>query len=122
MGYRSDVAVACTKEAYLRHALLLKEMPSDMQNMKTMSDDNLMYWFFTGWKWYPSYPEVKAVEKFVAAVMQEDDTTIGIVRIGEELDDITYDGDPFTLGLDVYRTIDTPFGMVGVGDDRVEEN
>lgn len=128
MGYRSDVAIACTKECYIRHALLLKDF-NEVSNIKRMENDDNFYWFFTEWKWYSRYPEVNMFNKFVEEAINYCDETgpysdydIGFIRIGEEVDDIEVLGDPYSRGLDVYRSIDTPLGMVGVGDDRLDEN
>ena len=107
MGYRSEVVLAIAPEvapAFMAlcaqtpelHTLCFKEndhLESGVDN----KGDYLFQWDHI--KWYPSYPEVEALEAFMDALESDDLSEYGekgerdwhqyfkFVRIGEDLDD-----------------------------------
>jgi hypothetical protein len=69
---------------------------------KTDDQHDHIVWFFYGYKWYTQYSDVKAIMVWLSNL---DDNVYGFIRIGEEMDDIEFLGDPNDFDLYVSRTI-----------------
>ena len=111
MGYRSEVVFAVSKPMVPHFLTVLAQHPDVRQLVheadqfeKNYTDGGmLMYW--SGIKWYESYPEIAAIKSFVAdcesesvegwAPEEEHDTEYDhfrFVRIGEETNDVEEKG------------------------------
>ena len=112
MGYRSEVVLAVSKPMVPHFLTVLARHESVRQLVHDCDtfDENydgdggmLMYW--GGIKWYQSYPEINAIEKFVEdcesecvegwTPEEERDTEYDhfkFLRIGEETDDVEEKG------------------------------
>ena len=110
MGYRSEVVLAVSKPMVPHFLTVLaqhesvRQLVHDADQLEENYDGGmLMYW--SGIKWYESYPEIAAIEKFVSDCESEcvegwADTSnpyteyehFRFVRIGEETDDIEEKG------------------------------
>ena len=89
MGYRSEVAIAIRKEDYE----LLKEFDKENQNLielleiANIKEYNEVICLKWDWlKWYSEFPEVQAIEEFLAKLSDED-KPYKFIRIGEDIDD-----------------------------------
>ena len=121
MGYRSDVAFAVDSELAPFFTALLAKNPEverlcrdadHYQSGFSEEGDFFMYW--TSIKWYDSYPEIQAIEEFIAELRGEEESDFpGVdniferwrfIRIGEEATDIDEDGGGF-WDVHVQRTI-----------------
>ena len=104
MGYRSEVCLAITKECYKENATqALKDALKDCHQV--FENEKGYYFIWECVKWYPDYEDVKVIEEF----MEENNSSIGFVRIGEDTDDVEYRGDQ-TSYFETYilKTIDLP--------------
>ena len=104
MGYRSDVCFAVTKECYKENAT--QALKNALKDCYQVYENERGYYFsWDNVKWYEDYPDVKVIEEF----MEEHNSSIGFVRIGEDMDDIELKGDQ-TGFFEIYpmRTIDLP--------------
>ena len=111
MGYRSEVVLAVSKPMVPHFLTVLAQHESvrqlvhdaDQFEENYIDGGMLMYW--SGIKWYESYPEIAAIEKFVSdcesecvegwAPEEEHDTEYDhfrFVRIGEETNDVEEKG------------------------------
>lgn len=66
MGFRSDIYIAIKKKVIL-DPILYGELPEMMKNPQSNEgkDNENIYWFFEGLKWYPNYTEVIEVTEFL---------------------------------------------------------
>jgi hypothetical protein len=108
MGYRSEVALAISKEL-MPHFLTVFAKCPEARTMVFKDHDKMDEnydgegTFFVHWdnvKWYDSYPEVKAVENFLDDCELDDFDDIEcsynhyrFVRLGEEPNDVEIRGD-----------------------------
>ena len=107
MGYRSDVALALSKDAA---ALLKKRLEAatpderdlidtpDLYEVDSKTEEALWRWHDT--KWYPEFVEVAFVNAFLENL---DDDDYLFIRLGENYDDVEIRGDfwgnVFELGV-----------------------
>ena len=91
MGYRSDVAFACTEEVYNKNKNVIDAI--EASEKKTENGIVSIRWEWV--KWYPTYEEVAAIMKLVEDF--PDDTAF--VRVGEEEGDIEIKNNPFEFGI-----------------------
>lgn len=101
MGYRSDVAFALPKEEAVKLYKLFEEQSlynllDHNEALDSLSIDKteiefcgttwcIFYWEYL--KWYRSYPEVNIIVNY----MEQDNSQYCFARLGEELDDITFE-------------------------------
>lgn len=108
MGYRSDVALALSRED---HEKLVKACvpPGDLDALLFLTpndeDDKedfvILHWESV--KWYDDYPLIEKIASFICDL---DDAAFGFVRIGDEYDDIETLGCPWNFGISVCRRIE----------------
>ena len=108
MGYRSDVVIGISKEVKA-WALINDNWPSILNDAdETAEESDASFYNYQGWKWYDSYPEVRNLSDFFAAVEEqfEKEISYAFVRLGEEYEDIEVIGQPWDFGIEVHRTIE----------------
>lgn len=121
MGYRSDITIAITKELYVK-CQLLQNIPAALTGEELVEKDGVCYWLLTGWKWYDSYPEVRAIEAWFEWCDDEVENpsqpegshsipVFGALRLGERdgnrLDEETW-GYPWEFDINVCSYISNP--------------
>ena len=108
MGYRSEVALSLSENANELFLENLKEIPEiqTLVNNCEWSDPNHGRYYWSWVKWYDSYPEVDAMEKFLDFLDAVDHETYGFVRIGEDEEDISRRGSPCVHDMYVNRSIE----------------
>tara|TARA_R110000765_G_scaffold273049_1_gene371752 strand:+ start:788 stop:1207 length:420 start_codon:yes stop_codon:yes gene_type:complete len=111
MGYRSEVVLAVSKPMVPHFLTVLAQHESartlikDADQLEENYQEGGMLMHWSGIKWYESYPEIAAIESFVAdcenervegwAPEEEHDTEYDhfrFVRIGEETSDVEEKG------------------------------
>ena len=116
MGYRSDVVIGIHKTILARH-LIAPEIPKELFERGYHVHDDVAYFKIEQRKWYPSYPDVAAIEAWFSALVDEQEnlpadaevsTLFGALRIGESDDDVEKWGDPYEFDIGVNRSIDFP--------------
>ena len=106
MGYRSEVALALDAPATSALSALakiepeVKELLDEATDSRTGENESRYYW--ESIKWYESYAEIRLIKAFLAMLP---DDSYGIIRMGEELDDIEQDGVPYDFELYVERRV-----------------
>ena len=118
MGYRSDLALCIHTEkvAELKTRYLVGECPDAQQlfepypegMFETIEEGDSFYtWRAYSLKFYESYPDVRALLNVLNLIEEEnpDEVEYGMIRIGEEVDDIEYYGDPYAFDMSVCREI-----------------
>jgi hypothetical protein len=109
MGYRSDVYLR-VNDSSEKVLGIARKMDKELD--KIISEGTLNSFQSTGvptdmcWesiKWYANYPDIAAVMNILSQLPDED---YGLVRIGEETDDIEYLGDPAAYDMYVSRRIE----------------
>ena len=108
MGYRSDVALAMSRED---HARLVQSCvpPGDLDALLFLTPEDegdnedavLLHWESV--KWYDDDPLIVKIAAFISDL---DEETFGFVRVGEEFDDTETIGCPWTFGISVCRRIE----------------
>ena len=104
MGYRSEVVLAVNSDAYavLTTVLarggeffnLFKEATTEPNDHQ---EDSIVY-SWESIKWYPSYPDVAAVETFMSRLEEEGmEESFRFVRVGEDNDDTEQRGNGFPI-------------------------
>ena len=122
MGYRSTAILAVSKEArpYLMHFLGQNAEAMNLcfgkyadRTENFQGEEGSVMFRFDGIKWYDSFPEIQAIEEFMAHMSceidlkdSEDNQVDGdelfrFVRIGEEYEDIEQRG----YGFDVWPSV-----------------
>ena len=120
MGYRSSVALAISKELMPRFLTVFAKCP-EAQAMVFKDHDQLDEdydgdgTFFVHWdhiKWYTSYPEVAAIEEFIAECELDDFEDLDnsyehyrFIRIGEEVEDVEMMGELCHYDINVRREL-----------------
>lgn len=106
MGYRSDVVIGIAKTVWVEHQLS-PSIPDALfsSDVEMHTKENAVYFVIRDWKWYPSYPEVQAIESWLDDLPMED---FGAMRIGENDDDIETWGQPGDYEIWLSRSIDFP--------------
>jgi hypothetical protein len=95
VGYRSEVYLRIAEplvevvDAARKLDDTLDKMLSDGESERIDKVKTDFYWEYT--KWYDSYPEVKAVERLLDMLQDND---YGFIRLGEEYGDIERKGYP----------------------------
>lgn len=102
MGYRSEVAIAVSTEDY-------NYAPEEVKNaLKECLDEPAentatMVIFHQDWvKWYDDDELVQTIEKWLDTL---NPYNYGMIRLGEDDNDVQYLGDPWSNGLDYIRKI-----------------
>lgn len=124
MGYRSEIKAAFY--APKEHAPVLKlyvdeNFPEELKgDLRPIDNGRYAGYMFegNGWKWYDSYPEVQAFNRFASNFLELADGEEGserrwayeFVRIGEDTDDIEQNRSDYSdYQLDVIRSINSDF-------------
>ena len=122
MGYRSEVVFAVDSELAPFFTAMLANSP-DAERLCRDADqyesgyeeegDFFMYWNHI--KWYESYPEIKAIEEFIAELdegaeeffpgVDDVHSRWRFVRIGEDYDDVEDKGGGFWDTVNIQRAI-----------------
>ena len=108
MGYRSNIVLAIEKETKLKAILANKFF--DENEIETIKEtEDVIYYFMEDWKWYNLYKIVQNIDTFMD-FMEDEDILFGFIRIGENLDDVEFRGNPYEFDLSFTREINTPVG------------
>jgi hypothetical protein len=107
MGYRSNVAIAVTKEIYTEKFLTQKLPRAFNETDETFTTTLGYYFIWLNLKWYDDFNDVREVMDFLGSLDGED---YGYIRIGEEYDDIETRGDPYRFDMSPEISISTPEG------------
>lgn len=105
MGYRSDLIIAVSNEIILEDMVantipkIVKRLDFKLRGMGT-------YYRIEGWKWYDEDQNVAALLEWFGSM---DEDKFGVVRVGEDADDIEEWGTPYLFDIYVQTTIDSPF-------------
>ena len=128
MGYRSEVVLAVSKEMVPHFLTVMAQcegIRGMIQDCQTFDEDYLeeggMLLHWSDIKWYESYPEIAAIEKFIndcegeevvgwdAEKYEEDGEPwnhVRFVRIGEERDDVDVRGHFAWEEIDLIRKVE----------------
>lgn len=88
MGYKSDVYIKCTKDAV--GSIYTALQANDILDYTVMSyDDDFFYFNLFGIKWYDDHSDIIAIMD----VLNNNESRIGFLRIGEDCDDVEEFGD-----------------------------
>ena len=120
MGYRSEVALAVSKELMPRFLTVFAKCP-EAQAMVFKDHDKMdedydgRGTFFVHWsgiKWYDSYPEIRAIQEFLDDCEMDDFDDIEhswdhyrFVRLGENHDDTEIMGDLCSWDINFTREL-----------------
>lgn len=106
MGYRSEVVLTVKKECFDKHKEDIKEIVSFCDDLIYIKEHDIYLIKWDHIKWYDSYPEVQAVEKFRQTYPEDTSFT----RIGEEIGDIESSFNGYEYDIYVTRSIAIPSG------------
>lgn len=102
MGYRSCVVVTIKKSLFEKNVELILPVVSYCKEISFHRGRNSYILEWEDIKWYPSYPEINAMDKLIFD--NPEDTSF--IRIGEDTNDVETIGDAGDLDIYVVRTID----------------
>ena len=110
MGFRSTVVIAIDKKALFKQTLLLNNKIPELFHKdacnKIDETDEAKYFFFSDFKWYDSYRDIRDVEDFL---MLFEDEEYGKTTLNED-NTMEQAGTPWDFGLEVQVILNTPFG------------
>ena len=106
MGYRSDVFLRVTddtKKVFEAARKICKHFDGLLTDseFECGKDSNNFIWNHT--KWYDNYPEIESFNNVISQISEEE---YGMIRLGEETNDIEYYGSPCDFGMYVSRTVE----------------
>ena len=108
MGYRSEVVVKFSDNAvkvvkkFYELDKQIKELIDASESERTWEGINAIHW---GWiKWYEDDDE--AIMAFMHMLDQIGDENYGMIRLGEDYDDVGYYGCPSNFDMYVNRSIE----------------
>ena len=109
MGYRSNIIIAINKEVRARH-LITNEIPACLTNDDSVikeADERTgnLYFKIEDWKWYSTYPEIQAIEKWFESMQEHE---FGAMRMGEDDDDTQRWGEPYDFDICLNRYLSCP--------------
>ena len=107
MGYRSDVIIAVSKETYIKHSLLLQDIPSLLKTQPPVHSELGVYWKLEYNKWYPDYADIEEIEEFFGTLAEEGED-FGAIRVGEEYRDVKEWGNPEEFEIYTQQSIYCP--------------
>jgi hypothetical protein len=103
MGYRSEVAVRFSEKAseVVKHFYEMDKQIKELIDGAEFCDDfSSILW---GWiKWYDDFEDIAA---FMHMLDQLGEENYGMIRMGEDYDDVEYYGDPPSFDMYVNRSI-----------------
>jgi hypothetical protein len=104
MGYRSEVALALSKEAYNNMPENVKNAFNEIGWKNPNSENENSVIFYNDWiKWYESDNEINLIENFISNL---EDKHFGFIRLGEDNEDIEFKGKYFDFGISFVRKIE----------------
>ena len=103
MGYRSDTCLRLSEEAE-SVIQVARKMSKDLDSLleeaeKPNKGDYAWYCV----KWYEQYPEISALESLLSDLKEDD---YGFIRVGEETNDIEFQGDPAQYDMYIRQSIE----------------
>ena len=105
MGYRSEVAVRLSEQAaeVVKIFCKLDKRINQLVNDADISDlqSGCLQWSWI--KWYDGYEDIDAFNAMLDQIGSED---YGLIRLGEEIEDIDYQGCPSDFDMYVNRSIE----------------
>ena len=102
MGYRSKVVLAINPVVYANAPESVKYAIAEMFDAPIEETTDRIL-FRADWvKWYPEYPEVKAITEWFNTIYETD---YGFIELGEDLEDNNFSGSYHDFGLAVSRSI-----------------
>lgn len=105
MGYRSQVALGLCKEADQLLKANAEMIPELAELIKDSESDAPERYFWSSIKWYDSYKEIDAMNRFLE-FLECHDYQFGFIRLGEQEDDIERMGYPSEYDMWVNRCIE----------------
>lgn len=108
MGYLSDVVLGIPKTTKTKALLFDKPLPcpENFDEVVTSNNGAIEYYKAYSLKWYPTYAEVRECEEFMN-FCDDKGLPYGFIRIGEDMDDVETQGNPYSLDMYVVRSIAT---------------
>lgn len=105
MGYRSEVAVRFSEQAaeVVKIFCKLDEHINQLVNDADTSDlpSGCLHWNYI--KWYDDLEDIAAFEAMLSQLGHEN---YGLIRLGEDTEDIDHQGCPWEFGMHVNRSIE----------------
>ncbi len=105
MGYRSQVALGLCTEADQLLKANAEMIPELAALIKDSESDAPERYFWDSIKWYESFDEIDAMNRFLA-FLECHDWQFGFIRLGEEENDIERMGSPSEYDMYVNRCIE----------------
>ena len=105
MGYRSQVALGLCSEADELLQANAKLIPELAELIKDSESDAEERYFWSSIKWYEGFPEIDAMNRFLA-FLECHDYQFGFIRLGEEEADIERMGNPPEYDMFISRSIE----------------
>lgn len=104
MGYRSEVVVKFSEKAseVVKGFYKMDKQIKELIDAADFCDDfSSIHWTYI--KWYDSYEDITA---FMDMLDQIGDENYGMIRLGDDFDDMEYYGDPPSFDMYVNRSIE----------------
>lgn len=105
MGYRSQVALGLCEEADQLLKANAEMIPELAELIKDSESDAPERYFWSSIKWYDSYKEIDAMNRFLE-FLECHDYQFGFIRLGEDEEDIHRMGYPSEYDMWVNRCIE----------------
>jgi len=111
MGYRSDLTIAITEEAFLKCII---DQPQGVKCLEEYADskaslvhdgNSCVYYEINDIKWYANYEDIAHINDMFDSLA---DHEYGIIRVGEDAGDIESSGSPWDFEIYVTTSINSP--------------
>lgn len=104
MGYRSEIAIAVTPEIFASAPDEVKDAFVEVFGEPSINEADRILWHSDWMKWYSDDPLVAQIEGWLSEL--EDGESYGLLRLGENDEDVQTDGHPYEFGIRYARKLE----------------
>lgn len=104
MGYRSEIAIGVTPETYATAPDDVKLAFDEMFGGPSVNEPDRILWHSDWMKWYSDDPFVLRIEEWLSEL--EDCESYGLLRLGDNDEDVQTDGSPYEFGIRYSRKLE----------------
>lgn len=104
MGYRSKIAIGVDPETYATAPDDVKQAFDEVFGGPSVNEPDRILWHSDWMKWYSNDPLVARIEGWLSEL--EDGESYGLLRLGENDEDIQTDGSPYEFGIRYSRKLE----------------
>lgn len=103
MGYRSEIAIGVDPKIYKTAPKEVKQAFDEVFGAPDVNEVRRIVWYHEWLKWFESIAEVYLISDWLR---EQDTENYGLLRLGEEDEDIENRGSPYDFGINYVRKLE----------------